>query len=143
VNLEEELVSALEEIDRLRGNNIKKKEKLKKHEKKYHDLEEIEKTIIILKTHLEEEKRIEDVVRSQLKEKIENCENLEAKTVSLRKELGKKTDHLNISLKFGKSTKILDNILNFQRSPFIKTVCGYDKKQNTPKGDKRNKATNP
>jgi capsule polysaccharide export protein KpsE/RkpR len=107
---------------------------LQKHEKKDHDLEETKKIIIILKTQLEEEKMIEEVVRSQLKEKEENCEKLEAEIVSLRKELEKKIDQLNRILKFGKSTKILDNILSFQRSPFIKTGLGYDEKKKDPRG---------
>jgi hypothetical protein len=68
---------------------------------------------------------------SQLKEKEENCEKLEAEIVSFRKELEKTTDHLNRSLNFGKSTEMLDNIVSFQRSPFIKTGLGYNKKQNT------------
>jgi hypothetical protein len=76
---------------------------------------------------------IEEVVRSQLKEKEENCEKLEAEIVSLRKELEKTTDQLSRSLKFGKSTEILDNILSYQRSPFIKTGLGYDEKQKTPR----------
>jgi hypothetical protein len=38
---------------------------------------------------------------------------------------------------------MLDNILNFQRSPFIKTGLGYDKKQKTPKGDASTKVTKP
>jgi capsule polysaccharide export protein KpsE/RkpR len=84
------------------------------------------KIVIILKTQLEEEKRIEEVVRSQLKEKEENCEKLEAEIVSLRKELEKTTNQLSRSLKFGKSTEILDNILSYQRSPFIKTGLGYE-----------------
>jgi hypothetical protein len=63
-------------------------------------------------------------VRSQLKEKEENCENVEEKIVSLRKELEKTTDQLNRSLIFGKSTKILDNTLSFQRSPLIKIGLG-------------------
>jgi hypothetical protein len=46
-------------------------------------------------------------------------------------------------LKFGKRIKILDNILSFQRSPFINTCIGYDEKQNTPKGDARTKVTKP
>jgi hypothetical protein len=46
-------------------------------------------------------------------------------------------------LKFGKSTEILDNILSCQRSPFIKTCLGYDKKQKTPEGDASIKVTNP
>ena len=34
-------------------------------------------------------------------------------------------------MKFGKSTKILDDILNFQTSPFDKTGLGYNPNQNT------------
>jgi hypothetical protein len=45
VNLEAELVSALEEIDRLRGKNKKQKEKLQKYEKKDHDLDEKKKKL--------------------------------------------------------------------------------------------------
>jgi hypothetical protein len=55
---------------------------LQKHEKKDHDIEETKKTIIILKTQLEEAKSIKEVVRSQLKEKEENCEKIEAAIVS-------------------------------------------------------------
>jgi hypothetical protein len=58
---------------------------LQKHEKKDHDLKEIEKIVSIMMTQLEEAKRIEEVVRIQLKEKKENCENIEAEIVSLRK----------------------------------------------------------
>jgi protein subunit release factor B len=86
---------------------------------------------------------IEEVVRSQLKEKEENCEKLEAEIVSLRKELEKTTDQLNRSLKFGKSNEILDNILSYQRSPFIKIGLGYEEKQNTLEGDANTKVTKP
>jgi hypothetical protein len=85
---------------------------LYKHEKKDNDLEETKKTIIIPKTQLEEEKMIEEVVRSQLNEKEEKCKKLEVEIVSLRKEIEKTIDQLNRLLKFGKSTKILDNILS-------------------------------
>jgi hypothetical protein len=40
VNLEAELVSALEEIDKLKGKNKKHKERLYKYEKKDHDIDE-------------------------------------------------------------------------------------------------------
>jgi hypothetical protein len=39
VNLEAELTSSLEEIDKLGEDNIKKKKQLKIHEKKDHELE--------------------------------------------------------------------------------------------------------
>jgi len=41
VNLEAELVNVLEYIEKLKEENIKQKEKLKKHEKKDHDIEEV------------------------------------------------------------------------------------------------------
>jgi hypothetical protein len=87
-----------------------------------------------VKTQLEEEKMIEKVVRSQLKENEENCKKLEAEIISLRKELEKTIDQFNRSLKFEKSIEILDNILSFQRSPLIKTGLGYDEKKKYPRG---------
>jgi len=63
-DLEAELISALEEIDRLKEKNTKHKNELQKYEEEEHDLEETKKIIIILKTQLEEAKRIEEVVRS-------------------------------------------------------------------------------
>jgi hypothetical protein len=116
---------------------------LYKYENKNHDLDEIEEMIIILKTQLEEAKRIEEVVRIQLKENEDNCEKLEAKIVSLRKELEKTNNELSKSLKFGKCTKILDNIHSYQRSPFMKTCIGYDEKQRPPEGDASTNITNP
>ena len=50
---------------------------------------------------------------------------------------------MNKSLKFGKSIEILDNILNCQRSPFLKTGLGYNDKQKTTKGDASIKVTKP
>jgi uncharacterized protein (UPF0335 family) len=81
-----------------------------------------------LKTQIEETKRIEEVVRSQLKENEEKCEKLEVEIISLIKELEKTTYQWSRSLKFGKSTEILDNILSYQRSPLINTGLGYKKK---------------
>jgi chromosome segregation ATPase len=85
---------------------------LHKYEEEEHDLEEIEKTIIILKAQLEEEKRIEKAVRSQLKETKEKCEKLKDEIDSLIKELEKTTIHLNKSLKFENSIEILDKIIS-------------------------------
>jgi hypothetical protein len=50
---------------------------------------------------------------------------------------------LNKILNFGKCIGILDNILSFQRSSFIKTYLGYNNKQNTPEGDASIKVTEP
>jgi hypothetical protein len=65
---------------------------------------------------LEEAKVIKETLKRQLEEKKEIKENLEAKMVSLRKELQKK----DIQLNFGNSTKILDEII-YNKKPF------YDK----------------
>jgi hypothetical protein len=86
---------------------------------------------------------IEEVVRSHLKEKEENCKKLEAETISSRKELEKTTYQSNKILRFGKSTKILDNIVSFQSSPFIKIGLGYNEKQKNHKGDASTKVTKP
>ena len=51
------------------------------------------------------------------------------------------TAQLNITLKFEKSAKTLDHIINYQRSPFIKMVLGYDNTQMTTKENP--KATGP
>jgi hypothetical protein len=53
VNLEAELVSALEKIDRLTGKNKKQKEQLRKYEKNDHDLDKTGKN----NYHLEDSTR--------------------------------------------------------------------------------------
>jgi hypothetical protein len=143
VNLEAELISSLEEIDRLRGRIKRRKSNCRNMKRRIMIFMKQKKIVIIMKTQLEEEKRIEEVVRIQLKEKEENCERLEDEIVSLRKELEKTIDQLNRSLNFGNIIEILDNILSFQRSPFIKTGLGYDEKQNTFEGDASTKVTKP
>jgi hypothetical protein len=50
---------------------------------------------------------------------------------------------LSKRLKFGKRIEILDDIISYQRSPFIKTGLSYDEKKNTPKGDASTKVTKP
>jgi hypothetical protein len=77
VELEEELICALREINNLKKKNLKQKEQLQKYEeddcdektKMSQSLEEIENIIISLKIQLEEAKKMEEVVRIQLKEK--------------------------------------------------------------------------
>jgi hypothetical protein len=77
VDLEEELIYALSEIRKLKKKKLKQKEQLHKYQEEDRDskakmsqiLEELEKIIISLKVHIEEERRIEQVVRIKLKEK--------------------------------------------------------------------------
>jgi len=76
-----------------------------------------------LKTCLEEENIIIDTLQIQLDEKEESLEKLECEIVGLRKEI-EKIKALN--LKFVKGSETLDEIINVQRSPLIKTGLGYN-----------------
>jgi hypothetical protein len=77
-------------------------------------------TIVHLKTQIEEAKRIEELLKNQIKEKEESCCKLEAEIVDLRKKVWKSNKFLNGSL-------ILDEILESQRSPYDKSGLGYKK----------------
>ena len=94
MDLEEKLVSALEKIDKLMKQILKQNDQLQKYERKDHDHDKIEKTILNMKTHLEEAKMIDQVVRGQLKEKQECFEKLEYEVVSLRERLEKSNTQL-------------------------------------------------
>jgi hypothetical protein len=65
VYIEGELVSVREEIDRLREKKRKQKQLLLRYEKKCNETSE---EIALLKVNLEESKRIEDILKQQLKE---------------------------------------------------------------------------
>ena len=84
------------------------------------ELEETRKADVELKTRLEEAKRIEEVLKDKLDEE-EQCQKLEMEVVGLRKTREKS----NACVKFGKSSIILDKILDCQRSPFDKYALGY------------------
>jgi predicted RNase H-like nuclease (RuvC/YqgF family) len=112
VDLEGELLCALDEIKRLRRKNRQLKEELS------HNSD--------LASQLEEQKKIEEEIKSQLQNKEEDCEKLEKENTSLRKEIDIITTELNNSLKFERSSMMLDNMLNNQRSPFDKTGLGYN-----------------
>ena len=87
-----------------------------------YDLEEKEKTIVILKEKLDEAKKTEELMNHKLKKNIEDYEELDL----LRKELAMTTARIKDIVKFEKSTKMLDGILSRQRSPFDNTWLGYD-----------------
>jgi hypothetical protein len=78
-------------------------------------------TIVHLKIQIEEAKRIEELLKNQIKEKEESCCKLEAEIVDLRKKVEKSNKFLNSSL-------ILDEIFESQRSPYDKSGLGYKKK---------------
>jgi hypothetical protein len=75
-------------------------------------------TIVHLKTQIEEAKRVDELLKDQINEKEESCHKLEAEIVELRKKVEKSNKFLN-------SSKILDDILESQRSPYDKLGLGY------------------
>ena len=127
VDLEGELICALEEIDRLKQKKRKQKDLLNKYEKYEHGSNDI---LISLKIKLEEAKRIEDILKQQLSEKINECEKLETEVVSVRKELEKVQALYHQNMTSAQATKKLDKILDSQRSPFLKTGLGYEESSN-------------
>ena len=127
VDLEGELICALEEIDRLKQKKRKQKELLRKYEKYelgYNDI------LISLKIKLEEAKRIEDILKQQLSEKIKECEELETKVVSVRKELEKVQALYHQNMTSAQATKKLDKIMDSQTWPFLKIGLGYEESSN-------------
>ena len=87
------------------------------------DEEGLYEEISNLKICLEEKNVIIDSLQCQLVEREKHHEKLECEIVSLRKEI-EKTKALN--LKFVKGSETLDEIINVQRSPLIKTGLGYN-----------------
>jgi hypothetical protein len=61
-------------------------------------------TIIHLKTQIEEDKRVEELLKNQINEKEDSCDKLEDRIVDLRKKVEKSNKFLN-------NSKILDEIL--------------------------------
>jgi len=82
------------------------------------DVEEITN----LKICLKEKNVIIDSLQCQLAEREKYLEKLECEIVGLIKEIEKTKD---INLKFVKGSETLDEIINVQRSPLIKTGPGY------------------
>jgi hypothetical protein len=91
VNLEEELISSVSNLKRVRKKNKSLKEGLSKLKEGFQNLgkktKEAKKTIIDLRIHLEEAKVVEETLMRQLEEKNKITKNLGAEIVSLRKEL--------------------------------------------------------
>jgi hypothetical protein len=74
--------------------------------------------IVHLKIQIEEAKTIEELLKNQINEKEESCCKLEAEIVDLRKKVEKSNKFLN-------SSRILDEILESQRSSCDKSGLGY------------------
>ena len=122
VDLEGELRSALEEIDRLKLKCRKQKDILLKYVREEQNSEDL----IQLKVELEEAKKVEDTLLKQIEDKIQKQEKLEEEVVCLRKKLENTQTKLSIKTSQMKSSDKLNKILDAQRSPLIKTGIGYE-----------------
>jgi len=87
------------------------------------DADGLYEEIFNLKICLEEKNVIIDSLHCQLAEREKHHEKLECEIVGLRKEI-EKTKALN--LRFVKGFETLDEIINLQRSPLIKTGLRYN-----------------
>ena len=124
VDLEGELRSALEEIDRLKLKYKKQKDILLKYVRE----EQNSEVLMQLKVELEEAKKIEDMLLQQIKDKTREQEKLEEEVVCLRKKLENAQRNVAINSSQTTSSSKLNEILVAQRSPMIKTGIGYEEK---------------
>jgi hypothetical protein len=106
---------AIEVIRREKKKNKKLQAKLDKKE----DTQELEQMITKLKVQIEEDKRIEKVLKEQLEEKDMIIGNLKVEIVILRKDIQKKN--------MQNSSKVSDDIISSQKSHFYKTGLGYNR----------------
>jgi hypothetical protein len=123
VDMEGELISALEEIDRLRIKNKNQRQLLKQFEK---DSKEPSEDHVLLKVELEEAKKIEEILKQQIPEKKARGESLEQEVVKTRKEMEKFQALYNQNLSSIKSSEGFTTIFNQQRNPKMKTGLGYE-----------------
>lgn len=106
IDLEGELISALEDLDVLRDEA----EGLKKENKKLsRELEESNHMVVNLKLQVEEAKRMEEVMKSKVGFEIDRCMKLEAEVVSLIKYLQKAKEQIE------RGSEILDELLSTQK----------------------------
>jgi hypothetical protein len=111
-------MSAIEVIRREKRKNKKLQAELDKKE----DTQELEQMIANLKVQIEEDKRIEEALKEQLEGRDMIIENLEAKIVTLRKDLQKKNMENN--------SKVLNDNIISQRPNHDKYRLGYNQKEN-------------
>jgi hypothetical protein len=112
----------MEEIDRLREKKIKKKLQLRCEKTCKEPSEEID----MLKVNLEESKKIEEILKQQLKEVETKGEKLEDEVVTVRKDLEKFQALYHQNMKSIKALEGLASILNQQRNSKLKTSLGYE-----------------
>jgi hypothetical protein len=127
VNMEEELLSALDELRRYKNKYRQLKsfivEQKEKHEQKE---KEMEKLMSKPKNQILEANRMEESLEKSLKEKQITCERMDADLIHRRKELDAKL----IQTRYENSSKILDKIITAQRDSSNKNGVGYFQEEN-------------
>jgi hypothetical protein len=123
-DMEGELISALEEIDRLGIKNRKKKKQLLIQFEK--ESKKPDEDFALLKVKLEEAKKIEDILKQQLLEKKVRCEASKEEIVKIRKEMEKFKGLYHQNLPSIKASKELTSIINQQRNSKLKGGLGYE-----------------
>jgi predicted RNase H-like nuclease (RuvC/YqgF family) len=113
----------------------KKNKKLQAELDKKKDTQELEQMITKLKVQIERDKRIEEALKQQLEEMDKIIGNLEAEVVTLRKDIQKKNMH--------NSSKLLDDIINSQKSHLDKSGLGYNQTKNGSSSKTTKQETNP
>jgi hypothetical protein len=131
VDYREELMCAMEVIRREKKKNKKLQAELDKKK----DTRELEQMITKLKVQIEEDKRIEEALKEQLEENDKIIGNLEAKVVTIRKDIEKKN--------MQNSSKVLNDIINSKKSHLDKSGLGYNQKEKGPSSKTIEKETNP
>jgi hypothetical protein len=134
VDLERELISTLEEIDRLGLKKRNKKQLLIQFKK---GTKKPDEDFALLKVELEEAKKIEDILKQNLSKKKARCKALEEEVVKTRKELEKFQALYHQNLSSIKASEGLATILNQQRNPKLKT--GLGSKEGSSSGHPSNK----
>ena len=127
VDMEGELISALEEIDTLRLKKRKQKHLMMQYEKNGKKPSEV---VALLKVELEKAKKIEDVLKRQLTEKKLRCEALE-EVVKTTKELEKLQALYHQNMSSIKASKELNNIMSKQQYPLLKTGLDYEERSSS------------
>jgi hypothetical protein len=90
------------------------------------DSKQPDEDFALLKVKLEEEKKIEDILKQQLLEKKDSCEALEEEIVKTRKEMENFKGLYHQNLPSIKASKGLTSILNQQRNLKLKSGLGYE-----------------
>ena len=105
---------AIEVIIREKKKNKKLQEELDKKK----DTRELGQMFTRLMVQIEEDKRIEEALKENLEEKDRIIGNLEVEIVTLRKDIQNKN--------MKNSSKVLDDIINSQKSHLDNTRLGYN-----------------